>query len=218
MRTVDEMAREYTKADGLAVLLAWDSETDTGLPPIRNDFVAWVVRAPLECFIGFDGVDPLRGKAAVAELERAVTEPGLHGLQFHPGRRRSTCMSSGTCRSGTGPKSSGSPSWSTGAPPTWAPSRRPSPAHEYLRSWRVALAGRSGSHGAPQADCVHLPVGMVTQALQPGVRPRHWGTAAGQDALRDCYPFIRLRRLANFATLDLRAPFKTLGRGGVLGA
>ena len=85
VRTVDAMAEEYTQADVLAVLLAWDAETATGLPPVTNDFVASVVRAHPDRFIGFGSVDPLKGAVAVTELERAVTELGLRGLKFHPG-------------------------------------------------------------------------------------------------------------------------------------
>jgi predicted TIM-barrel fold metal-dependent hydrolase len=69
----------------LAVLLAWDAESGSGLPPVPNDFVADCVRQHPDTFIGFASVDPWKGKAAVNELRRAVEELGLRGLKLHPG-------------------------------------------------------------------------------------------------------------------------------------
>ncbi len=84
VRTVEEMADEF-RADGvLAVLLAWDAESASGLPPVTNDFVAGCVAAHPDAFLGFASVDPWKGKAAVNELRRAVTDLGLRGLKLHP--------------------------------------------------------------------------------------------------------------------------------------
>lgn len=83
-RTVAEMADELRALDVLAVLFAWDAETATGLPAVANDFVAACVRDHPDVFLGFASVDPLKGAAAVAELERAVRELGLRGLKLHP--------------------------------------------------------------------------------------------------------------------------------------
>jgi predicted TIM-barrel fold metal-dependent hydrolase len=66
------------------VLFAWDAETASGLPPLTNDFVASCVRAHPDIFFGFASVDPLKGDAAVRELERSVRELGLRGLKLHP--------------------------------------------------------------------------------------------------------------------------------------
>jgi predicted TIM-barrel fold metal-dependent hydrolase len=55
-----------------------------GDPPDTNDYVASIVRAYPDQFIGFATVDPWKGKAAVSELERAVSELGLRGLKLHP--------------------------------------------------------------------------------------------------------------------------------------
>jgi predicted TIM-barrel fold metal-dependent hydrolase len=81
---IAEMARLYREADMMAVLLAWDAETHTGLPPVTNDYVAQIVRSYPDVFIGFAGVDPWKGKAAIAELERAVKTLGMRGLKLHP--------------------------------------------------------------------------------------------------------------------------------------
>lgn len=84
VRSVAEMADEF-RADGvLAVLYAWDAESATGLPPTTNDFVASCVRDHPDAFVGFASVDPWKGRAAIAELRRAVVELGLIGLKLHP--------------------------------------------------------------------------------------------------------------------------------------
>ena len=84
VRSVDEMADEFRADDVLAVLLAWDAESATGAPPLTNDAVAACVERHPDAFLGFASVDPWKGKAAVAELRRAVTDLGLRGLKVHP--------------------------------------------------------------------------------------------------------------------------------------
>src|SRR5262245_63312957 len=81
---VSEMADVFRDADVFGVLLAWDAETNTGLPAVTNDFVARCVRDHPDAFCGFASVDPLKGDAAVTELERAVRMLGLRGLKLHP--------------------------------------------------------------------------------------------------------------------------------------
>jgi hypothetical protein len=82
---MEDVAKHYQKLDVVGVLLAWDAETATGLPPLTNDEIAGYVRAFPETFMGFASVDPWKGKRAVAEIERAVRELGLKGAKFHPG-------------------------------------------------------------------------------------------------------------------------------------
>ena len=85
IREMDEVARVYEELDILAVLLAWDAQTATGLPPLTNDEVADVVKKYPRQFVGFACVDPWKGKRAVDEMQRAITELGLIGAKFHPG-------------------------------------------------------------------------------------------------------------------------------------
>lgn len=85
MREMDEVAQVYDDLDIIGVLLAWDAETATGLPPLTNDEVAAVVAKYPERFVGFASVDPWKGKRAVDEMERAIKELGLIGAKFHPG-------------------------------------------------------------------------------------------------------------------------------------
>ena len=85
VREMDEVARMYEGLDIMGVLLAWDAETATGLPPLTNDEVAQIVKKYPRQFIGFACVDPWKGKRAIDEMERAITELGLKGAKFHPG-------------------------------------------------------------------------------------------------------------------------------------
>src|SRR6185295_13338790 len=85
VREMGEVARVYEELDIIGVLLAWDAETATGLPPLTNDEVADIVKKYPHQFIGFACVDPLKGTRAIDEMERAITELGLIGAKFHPG-------------------------------------------------------------------------------------------------------------------------------------
>src|SRR5215467_2103815 len=85
LRDVEEIAAYYQEQDMVGVLLAWDAETATGRPPLRNDTVAEIVRRFPEQFVGFASVDPHKGDRAIIEIERAVRELGLSGAKFHPG-------------------------------------------------------------------------------------------------------------------------------------
>jgi predicted TIM-barrel fold metal-dependent hydrolase len=85
VRDMDEVARMYEELDITGVLLAWDAETATGLPPLTNDEVADVVKKYPRQFVGFACVDPWKGKRAIEEMERAITQLGMKGAKFHPG-------------------------------------------------------------------------------------------------------------------------------------
>jgi predicted TIM-barrel fold metal-dependent hydrolase len=85
VRELEEMALLYEELDAIGVLLAWDAETATGLPRLGNDEVADIVKRYPGRFVGFASVDPWKGKWAIREIERAVTELGLIGAKFHPG-------------------------------------------------------------------------------------------------------------------------------------
>lgn len=85
VREMEEVARVYDDLDIVGVLLAWDAETATGLPPLTNNEVAAVVATYPGRFVGFASVDPWKGKRAVDEMERSIKELGLIGAKFHPG-------------------------------------------------------------------------------------------------------------------------------------
>jgi len=83
-RSAEEFASDFQAQDVVGVVLAWDAETATGRPPLRNDFVAALAQRFPGTFVGFASVDPWKGEAAVRELERAIRGLGLKGAKFHP--------------------------------------------------------------------------------------------------------------------------------------
>src|SRR5205085_4268438 len=85
LKDIEQIAADYAELDMIGVLLAWDAETATGLPPLGNDYIAAIVQRYPQQFIGFASVDPHKGKAAIKEIERAVKDLGLAGAKFHPG-------------------------------------------------------------------------------------------------------------------------------------
>src|ERR1044072_2469391 len=85
VRDMSEVTANYQELDILGVLLAWDAETATGLPPLTNDEVSDIVKTYPEQFVFFASVDPWKGKWAIDEMERAVKELGASGAKFHPG-------------------------------------------------------------------------------------------------------------------------------------
>lgn len=82
IQTDEEMAQVYRDIDTMAVLLPMDDETVSGTAPVRHEYIADLVKRFPDTFIGFAGVDPWKGKAALVELERAVRELGLRGAKF----------------------------------------------------------------------------------------------------------------------------------------
>ncbi|WP_435194792.1 amidohydrolase family protein [Natronomonas sp. EA1] len=78
----DAMVEEYHAAGiGKTVLLGWDAETNTGNPPVPNDYVAEVRDAYPDFFVGFGSVDPLKDDC-VAEARRCVEDLDLSGFKF----------------------------------------------------------------------------------------------------------------------------------------
>ena len=84
----DELADAYRGRQMMAVLLAIDDETTSGLPPFPNAKLAEAVRKHYDVFRGFVGIDPWKGKLALDELRRAAEEWGLQGVKLNPGRQR----------------------------------------------------------------------------------------------------------------------------------
>src|ERR1700680_2381514 len=58
LKEIEQLAADYAELDIIGVLLAWDAETATGLPPLSNDYVAEVVKRFPQQFVGFASVDP----------------------------------------------------------------------------------------------------------------------------------------------------------------
>ena len=81
-RPMEDLAAEYEKLDMVGVLLAWDAETFTGLPPLSNELVGGLLKRFPGRFIGFGSVDPHRPDAT--ERVRRLPDLGLVGLKLHP--------------------------------------------------------------------------------------------------------------------------------------
>jgi predicted TIM-barrel fold metal-dependent hydrolase len=80
--TYDSLIEEYHEVGiGRTVLLGWDAETNTGNPPVPNDYVAEVRDEYEDFFVGFASVDPLKDDC-VAEAERAIEDLDLSGFKF----------------------------------------------------------------------------------------------------------------------------------------
>jgi predicted TIM-barrel fold metal-dependent hydrolase len=78
----EEMVTEYHEVGiGRTVLLGWDAETNTGNPPVPNDYVAEVRDEYPDFFIGFGSVDPLKDDC-VQEAIRCVEDLDLSGFKF----------------------------------------------------------------------------------------------------------------------------------------
>lgn len=79
---IDEVADAYRADDGMAVLLGWDAETASGLPPVTSSDIAAMVDGREDVFIGFGAVDPHKPDA-VSDVEQTA-DLGLRGLKLHP--------------------------------------------------------------------------------------------------------------------------------------
>jgi hypothetical protein len=62
----------------------FDEQTTTGIEPVPNEKVAEIVRKYPDRFIGFAGVDPHKGKAAVTEIDRCIKELALSAVGLRP--------------------------------------------------------------------------------------------------------------------------------------
>ncbi|WP_423745019.1 amidohydrolase family protein (plasmid) [Haladaptatus sp. SPP-AMP-3] len=80
--TYESLVEEYHEAGiGRTILLGWDAETNTGNPPVPNDYVAEIRDEYDDFFIGFGSVDPLKDDC-VEEAERVVNDLDLSGFKF----------------------------------------------------------------------------------------------------------------------------------------
>ena len=85
--SLDELADAYRARDMMAVLLATDDSTTSGLPPVPNEHVAAAVRKHPDVFMAFGGIDPWKGRLAIDEARRCREVLGCKGLKFNPGRQ-----------------------------------------------------------------------------------------------------------------------------------
>ncbi|SEL34908.1 amidohydrolase family protein [Haloferax larsenii] len=78
----EAMIEEYHEQGiGKAIMLGWDAETNTGNPPVPNDYVTEIRDEYPDFFIGFGSVDPLKDDC-VEEAIRCVEDLDLSGFKF----------------------------------------------------------------------------------------------------------------------------------------
>jgi hypothetical protein len=82
--TVPEMAEMYRRLRMAAVVFTVDAESATGHPSISNEEIAEQCAEHADVLIPFASIDPWKGRAAVRQARRLVTEHGVRGFKFHP--------------------------------------------------------------------------------------------------------------------------------------
>jgi predicted TIM-barrel fold metal-dependent hydrolase len=84
-RNVDEFVAAMDAAGVRASALHnFDEQSATGAEPVPNDRVAEIVEQYPGRFIGFVGVEPHKGDAAVREIDRCINELGLKAVALRP--------------------------------------------------------------------------------------------------------------------------------------
>lgn len=85
--SIDEMADMYRSKNMMAVLMNSIDRTVTGDTPLPNDYVAEIVHAHPDVFLGYGAIDPWEGKFAENEIRRCK-ELGLVGIgELNPARQ-----------------------------------------------------------------------------------------------------------------------------------
>ncbi len=83
VKTEAEMAKDFVDAGVKGLIVAWDAESNTGMPRTSNDYIAKVIKDHPEAFAGgWAMIDPWKGEMAIKELEHAIKDLGLTGLKF----------------------------------------------------------------------------------------------------------------------------------------
>ncbi len=82
--TLDELAAYYRERRMAAVVFTVDAEAHLGHVRVPNEDVAAAAARHPDVLIPFASVDPAKGRLAVAEGRRLVSEHGVRGFKFHP--------------------------------------------------------------------------------------------------------------------------------------
>jgi uncharacterized protein len=82
--TLEQIAAHYRQQNMAAVVFTVDAGTATGHPALSSEEIAERAAAHPDVLIPFGSVDPHRGRAAVEQARRLVTEYGVRGFKFHP--------------------------------------------------------------------------------------------------------------------------------------
>ncbi|MGO4613870.1 amidohydrolase family protein [Nocardia sp. 2YAB30] len=79
-----DMADYYRQRRMAAVVFTVDAESALGHRRLSNDDIAAAAAEHDDVLIPFGSIDPAKGKVAVREARRLVTEHGVRGFKFHP--------------------------------------------------------------------------------------------------------------------------------------
>ena len=197
-----------------------------GIQAYPNDELANICRANPDLFVGFAGINPWKGKLAVAELERAIKTLGLRGAKFHPvaqkfipGDRQFDPLwevaseLGAICLFHTGMMAAGAGTpgaarcWSTRARFTWIrwrPASRSSPLWPRTRGWpwheELLAIMRHKSN-------VHVDLsGYLPRYLPESFLKMATSLLQDQVLFGSDYPFIMPDRwLADFEHMDLKS-------------
>jgi len=82
--SIEETAKYYRERNIAAVIFPVDAERETGFHRYSNDDVARICADNSDILIPFASIDPWKGKMAVREAKRLITEYGVKGFKFHP--------------------------------------------------------------------------------------------------------------------------------------
>ncbi len=84
LRTFEQVLQEYSEANvQTLVLFAWDAETSSHRPRVKNEFISNIADRYPDRIVGFASVDPHK-KTAVKDLAYAIRDLKLRGLKLHP--------------------------------------------------------------------------------------------------------------------------------------
>ena len=94
------MAQDFRSLDVKALLIGWDGQAQSGYDTSgTNDEVARLIKNYPDVFIGgWAMIDPWKGKWAIKELERCITELRLTGLKFQQSAQGFFQMTEGSIR------------------------------------------------------------------------------------------------------------------------
>ena len=81
--TLEDPAAYYRARNIAAVIFPVDAERETGFRRYSNDDVARICAENADVLIPFASIDPWKGKMAVREAKRLVSEYGVRGSKFH---------------------------------------------------------------------------------------------------------------------------------------
>lgn len=82
--TLEHVAQYYRERRMLAVVFTVDATTATGHRSLSSEDIADQAARHPDALLPFGSVDPHKGKTAVDQARRLVTEHGARGFKFHP--------------------------------------------------------------------------------------------------------------------------------------